>query len=42
MFLNKVWAFKGVYTEFWVIVKEDGLDRYWLENLQHKYLKAPV
>ena len=33
---------RGVYIESWVIVKEDGSDRYWLKNLQHKYSKAPA
>jgi hypothetical protein len=33
MFLDKVWAMEGAYIKSWVIVKEDGLDRYWLENL---------
>jgi hypothetical protein len=42
MFSDEVWAFGGAHTESWVIVKEDGSDRYWPENLQHKYLKAPA
>jgi hypothetical protein len=32
----------GAHTESWVTVKEDGSDRYWPENLQHKYSKAPA
>jgi hypothetical protein len=42
MFSDEVWAMGGAHTESWVIVKEDGSDRYWPENLQHKYSKAPV
>ena len=42
MFSDEVWAIRGAHTESWVIVKEDGSDRYWPENLQHKYSKAPA
>jgi hypothetical protein len=42
MFSDEVWAFGGAHTESWVTVKEDGSDRYWPENLQHKYSKAPA
>jgi hypothetical protein len=33
MFLDEVWAFGGAYTKSWVIVKEDGSNQYWPENL---------
>jgi hypothetical protein len=42
MFSDEVWAMGGAHTESWVTVKEDGSDRYWPENLQHKYSKAPA
>jgi hypothetical protein len=42
MFSDEVWAMRGAHTESWVTVKEDGSDRYWPENLQHKYSKAPT
>ena len=32
----------GAHTTSYVIVKQDGSDRYLPENLQHKYSKGPA
>ena len=42
MFTDEVWAIGGAHTTSYVIVKQDGSDRDWPENLQHKYSKAPA
>jgi hypothetical protein len=42
MFSDEVWANGGAHTVSYVTVKEDGSDRYSIENLQHKYSKAPA
>ena len=42
MFTDEVWAMGGAHTTSYVTVLEDGSDRYLLENLQHKYSKAPT
>lgn len=42
MFTDEVWAMGGAHTVSYVTVKEDGSDRYTLENATHKYSKAPA
>jgi hypothetical protein len=42
MFTDEVWAMGGAHTTSYVTVKKDGSDRYNLENLQHKYSRAPA
>jgi hypothetical protein len=32
----------GAHTTSYVTVKEDGFDRYWPQNVQHKYSKKPA
>jgi hypothetical protein len=32
----------GAHTTSYVTVKEDGSDRYWPQNVQHKYSKKPA
>ena len=42
MFSDEVWAMGGAHTTSHVTVKKDGSDRYFPENLQHKYSKGPA
>ena len=42
IFTDEIWAMGGAHTILYIIIKEDRSDRYLLENLQHKYLKAPA
>ena len=42
IFSDEVWAMGGAHTASYVTVKENGSDRFLLENLQRKYSKAPA
>ena len=42
IFADEVWAMGGAHTTSYVIVKQDGSDRYLPENLQQKYSKGPA
>jgi hypothetical protein len=42
MFTDEAWAMGGAHTTSYVTVKEDGSDRYWPQNVQHKYSKKPA
>ena len=42
IFSDEVWAKGGAHTVSFVTVKEDNSDRFWPENLQHKYSKLPA
>ena len=42
MFSDEVWAMGGAHTVSYVTVKADGSNRYTLENVSHKYSKAPA
>jgi hypothetical protein len=42
IFSDEVWAMGGAFTQEYVIVKEDGSDRYDCDCLQHKYRKRPA
>ena len=41
-FSDEVWATGGAHTVSYVTVKEDGSDRYHIDNLTHKYSKKPA
>lgn len=42
IFSDEVWANGGAHTTSYVMVKEDGSDRYLESNVQHRYSKAPA
>jgi hypothetical protein len=42
MFSDEVWAMGGAHTRSYVIVKEDGSDRFNPDCVQHKYRKVPA
>ena len=42
MFIDEVQAMGGLHTVLYVTVKEDGSDRYNLQNVAHKHSKAPA
>ena len=42
IFWDEVWAMGGAFTTSYVAIKKHSSDQYNLENLQHKYSKAPA
>ena len=42
MFSDEVWAMGGAHSTSYVTVRQDGSDRLFPENLQHKYSKGPA